>query len=615
MKKTIGIAALLSCVLLTGCSVEDLKFWEKIDFEKLMFWKKEEEKPSPDPTPVEKSITISDIPLISVEDELDLTKFVTCEGGTGDFTVTIGESASDFVGTDVTGKKIFAEHSGEVPFTVNYSGISKDGSATFVSELYADFLADSENRGYDYAVYELDENWTDFESVYNYAENFMVDLYSGEGYVESEGKVYSFALEFDEEKEEISATYSISGYEPESLSEIVAPWSIDPTVLKCKYVPEEMYQGKLYEAYESLYIDDEETVNYITEYVFGYSVELLANYDFIPTKVEIEEDYLYDSEGNEEKAYDFLLYVYGELESGEKGEGLFNFVIVDLNEGAFFADDIAELFENEKPHGQEYGEFVSVMNSIIESKNYEVVYNAGWVDKDGQSISNPFVVSTRKDLGYYIHDYLMADGSLTAYVTETQTYIENGGAEHSYGLVAKDGRVYDYKGSEHNAELLSFSDNIFSEDLEKEASNYLFLHSKEELEDSYIEQLFANEFATSGNSGYISFSGSTAKILFANLFSNAIPPKGEINNEIKDGMEFLAQYNDISQTAFFLASEDMTKYLVGSIEYVENEYVTFSFVWEDADEENNEYYYVLSATFTNFGNAAIPGDVIVNYGK
>lgn len=624
MKKITKLAALLSCVLLTGCTVQDLKFWEKIDVDKLMFWKKEEEKkPTPvPPTPVEKSIEIAEIPLIPVESELDLSKYVTCSGGSGEFSVSIAESAREFAGIDISGKKIFAEHSGEVPFTVNYSGISKEGKATFAPAEYYKFLEMAENRGYNYAVYDIADDYS-FETYYNYAENFYVDLFSGEGYLEEEGEVYSFVFDYDED-DNITVMYSKTGYEPDSIDEISKPFSLKPENLKFEYVPEETYNGRLYDAYESLYVTDEEGLTFLVENIFGYSMRLLELNNFTPTKVEFAELELEDEEGKPYLMYEVYLYVYGELMSGDMGEGVLGYCALDLNDEAFVADDLAEYFATHSVEKANASVQLADIDEALEMNNFEVQYSAGWYKfaKDGSPValaSNPFVTEDNEALGTMIHDYLVCDKTLTAYVTENQTYVENGSAEHSYGLVAKDGNAYFYEGSEHRAELLANVSSIFDEELSKEASNYRFLHTSEG--DSLLEEAFINSIDVYENETILSFSSKGVEELFEDLFINAIPKASDIDEEIEDVMQNIAQYNDFYQLGVFLSQQEMIKYLgcEVTIEYAEEavKSISFDFTWEDEleDSAHTPIAYIMSAKLTNFGSASIPSEVVVSYAE
>ena len=332
MKISKKIATLLSCVMVGGCLASCGKNGNDSS---------SPEKPEKPEEP-EKTITIAEIPQVCVTDTLDLSSYITCTGGTGSYTITVGESAQDFAGLDITGKKIFADHSGEVPFTVTYSGKTAQGSVSFVSEEYVKFLEQSKDRGYDYAVYGLDDNFYGIESCYNFAENFMIDLYNLEGYFESEGQVYSVALEIDDQ-DEISASYSLTGYEPDDISEVSIPWNIDPSVVKSVYVPEEVYQGKTYEAYESVVIDEVDTLKTLCGPLFGYSYDLLVRNDVTPTKIELSTDYLTDDKGGKVECFDAYLYVYGEMMDGSFDEGLFYIVILELQDGKMITGKQSEL--------------------------------------------------------------------------------------------------------------------------------------------------------------------------------------------------------------------------------------------------------------------------------
>lgn len=616
MKKLTKLAALLSCVLLAGCSVQDLKFWEKIDFDKLMFWKKEEEQK---PTPVEKSIEISEIPAIVVSEELDLSKYVTCSGGTGDFRVTVGESAKDFAGTDVTGKKIFAEHSGEVPFTVTYSGVSKEGSVKFVSEDYAEFLDESQNAGYEYGVYFYDNNF--YEAGFNnYAENFYIDWFTGEGYVDYEGTVYGFAL--IEGVEEWGVQYTLTGSEPESIAEVSLPFMFPAESLKSVYVPEQTVDGEFYEAYESIICDDLDVIYTFSESILGFPEYVYEANELTPKYVEFYYEEFTDNEGNIYPAWDACMFI-DYVDDGELVEdALFDVVTFCFGEYWYDGMDIlAETLSKNKPEGKDISFVVDLINEALDVHNFTVIYSADWYSVNETTGArtalgeNPFVYEGAVGLGSMINHYLNKIGSISAYVTETQTYVENEDAKHSYGLVYKDG-VYVYEGEEHLAFKLSEDESIFAEGLRGEKENYLFM-------DSAFETAFINGFNDmDATTLYFTFNAATAGSLFEDLFIGALPLPAQIDEEIKDDIEYLAQFNNFSYTADMLANRgtvNLLKYLnvEAAVTFNESDVVglTLSFVWEDYDENDNYLNYIMSVTFTDFGTTEIPGEIVVNFGE
>lgn len=612
MKISKKIAAAVSCVMIAGCAAS---------------CGKKDDSSTPDDS--EKTITISALPKTCVTDVLDLTSYITCEGGTGDFKVTIDESVKDFAGVDMTGKKIFAEHSGEIPFTVTYSGKTEQGSATFVSEEYKAFIENAD-LGYNYGIYLLNEDLNDFEGYLNVYENFYVDWFTGKGYAEIDDQVYSFTL-YEDDEEQIFADYQITGLEPDAISEIVTPWSFDPSIVKCLYNPEETDEesGKVYEAYESMIIDDKETVDLITEKVFGYSLQLLSRYDYAPTRVEFTEEILTDREGNETLCYDAYLFM-NVTEGGITKEYFFNMVILDFSDEAFMSEDLIDLFEEAHPVKKDNSALLSAFDEVLDGKNYTVTYDAGWYSEDNQKLeSNPFVTEETEGLGTMINHYLNASTSFAAFVTENQTYIENGSADHSVGLVAHEGDVYVYGGSltetegvEFNADLLAKNESIFGEEIADEPYSYWFLR-KNESEDSLMESVFANElFEVDENTSGFTFSGYGNEELFEKLFKNAVPMIGRIE-DVEDDMEYLAQFADVYQVANFLLEEEMIRYLSCTFTMTkvsETETIfDISFVWEDEIPGEDEYsegtpvYYVLDVTFLNFGNTVLPEGIEINY--
>lgn len=625
MKKSFGIVALLSCVLLTGCSFEDLKFWEKIDFEKLMFWKKDadgqqkedeggENQDTP-PTPVvEKKITIDALPKTVVGSELDLDQYVKCEGGNGSYTVEVSEESNEFAGLDLSGKKLMAEHSGEVSFKINYDGISKEATASFVSEEYVKFIADTKDIGYAYGIYGTDDEGY-LSSYTNFGENYYYEAFENEGMVELNGKVYSFGFSGEGETyEDLDIFYSLTGNEPESLEGYVSPFFINEDILKCVYVPAEGRQ----EAQEILVIDDHDAVAKICEIYFGYSAELVEQH-YKLLDVEIYEDALEDNEGNKYPVYDLILFIEVEEDNGGTGIYYLGWNLLNVSEEANEVAFLNEKFKTEVPHGQDASEFFALIDQAIGTQNFTVEYEAGWVtyDDQGEPVvldSNPFMTPETEEIGYYVNHYLMATEVLTAYVTESQTYIENGEAAYSEGLVAHDGQVYFYGGEEYKAEVISTASSIFDEELRGETHNYLFLTTNEGdslFESAFINDVFNDQYGTGFTVG-----GDAVDELFGDLFYFSVPVPAEME-ELKDDYEEIQQYNDIFYTASFLYEEEFAKYMLCEVDFYFDgealEGILFNFIWEDDDEEGNEYDYVMSAYVYNFGQTEIPAEVVVSY--
>lgn len=617
MKKSFGLTALAACVLLSGCS---------FDFSKLMFWKKDadsqqkedegggnQDTPTP-PTPViEKKITIDALPKTVVGSELDLSKYVKCEGGSGDFAVEVSEAGSEFAGLDLSGKKLMAEHSGEVSFKISYDGISKEATASFVSEEYAKFMADTKDIGYAYGIYGIDDEGY-LSSYTNFGENYFYESFENEGMVELDGAVYTFGLD-GESLEDVEIFYSLTGNEPETLENYTSSFFLNEDIVKCKYVPAE---GKN-DAQESLVVEDHDAVAKICEVYFGYSAELVEQYYKLHS-VEIYEDALKDSEGNEYPVYDLILNIEVEEDNGETGIYYLGWNLIDVSEEANAVTFLDEMFKTEVPHGADASAFFALIDEAISGHNFEVEYEAGWItyDENGNLVSlgeNPFVTPETESLGNYVNHYLMASEIVTAYVTESQTYIENGDAAHSEGIVSHNDQVYFYSGEEHKAELLSTSSSIFDEELRGVTQNYLFLTTDEG--DSLFETAFINEVYDDQYGTGFSVGGAAVDELFGNLFYLTIPVETELDDEIEDDYEFILQYADLFNTAAFLYEEDFAKYMSCSVDFFfdgENlEAIYIYFVWEDEDNNGTEFDYVMSAYISNFGTTEIPAEVVVSY--
>lgn len=600
MKKSLGITTLLSCVLLTGC---------------LIGCNGGEKTPA-----VEKSISIAEIPNFVVGESVDFKQFVTCEGGNESFYVTFEEDFASY--TDASRQSISASHSGEVKFTVHFGDLTKEGTVNIVSQEYVDFAEATKDIGYKYTAYMLDQNWQYLETYYNYAENFFIEWFEGVGYVEIDGQVYQFALTEDEEN---PIEYQLTGYEPESLSEYSLPFMFNIEDIKCVYVPEEVVSGKTYPAYESLVCDNQESVEKFVEGVFGYSLDLLAQYDYYPTRVEFETDYLIDDARNKNPVWDAYLFInYINEETGEFEEGLFDLVIFDFSEESYAAPELAEYFAESKPAGKDISDLISIIDAALGEHNFTVTYSADWfaVNSRGQRTalgSNPFVYEGAEGLGSMINHYLNKIGSIKAYVTPTQTYVENEDAAHSYGLVSKDG-VYIYEGENHDAFKVSEASSIFDEELRGEKANYAFMTTGES-EDSVLASAFVNSYSFSKNVYSFSFCAASAEGLFQSLFMEALPTPEVIDEEIEDDLEYLAQYNNFYHTADLIlngGSIPLDRYLTveGKATVDANGKLTelsLSFVWEDESETGAEVDYIMSVTFSNFGITKIPNGVVVNY--
>ena len=597
MKKIMKIASLLACVSLSGCD---------------LFGKR--------PVATEPKISIGEIPQAKVGEKLDFSSFVTCEGGGDSFYITVDETSAEFAEYgDASRHSLVASHSGEVSFTVHYGELTEEGKVTFYSDEYFEFAEATKDVGYNFGIYFLDDNWQNYSAFYNYGENFVVDWIGGEGIAEIDGRCYEFSL--SEEGDEIES-YSVGVYTPESLEGYSAPFMIDGSALKPHYNPEEVYQGKTYPAYESLYCEDINMMGPFVENYFGYSMELLQQNDLTPTKLEfVKEEYEYEGETVVE--WDTYLYVYGELTDGSMGEGMLDLLILGFGEDYYYADDLAEMIAAKAPEGKDMTNFIEKFDAAFALQNFTVEYSAGWFNSLGKSISSPFF--TEQATGNMINEYLNCSSGLTAYVTPTQTYVENGDAAHSKGLVYNEG-VYGYSGENHNAfEIDDSISSIFDESLIGEGVNYLLMTSDSEgyniFKDAFVNQ---TKEAGNGKTWTFEFAASTTPGLFGYLFQTALPRGNEIDEKLGDTdvYAYLAQYENLYWTADIIlngsthGSLDVYLDVLGeaNIDASGNlESLKLSFVWDDEDLKGNEINYIMSVTFKNFGTTSIPAGVVVNY--
>ena len=579
--------------------------------------KDEPVNPKPDdpvvpPTP--KEIRIAEIPTATVGVEIDTSSYVTCTGGTGSYYLSLDDASAGFAVIDTSGKKILADHSGTINFTVHYDGATCDGSIEVVSQMYKDFTASAKNAGYDYAYYELDDDWQYWTYMSNFGENYSYEWTENLGLVEIEGVVYTFSVRGEEVVEGID--YTITGNEPETLADYFYKFDLDSSKVKCEYVPSEIYDGSIYPAHEALLIDDSETMNDMIEGLFGYDVELLIDNDFQPTKIEIEESTLSDGS----VAYEMMLYVYGELTDGSHGEGLFTLAMLDLNSGANQCSIFTPFFE-QPVVGADISAQLTALDTFINGKNFTASYEAYWFDptKPNEHIANPFVKEDGVGMGHYIHDYLMcfSENEVKGYVTENQTYVEIGSPEFSYGLITHNGGVYVYEGEDRTPALISNGSSVFDE--KYDAHNYFFLAKDDGM--SVFERSFINSAYSNATGLGFALAGSQTIANFEELFINSLVNTGTID-QIDDDYTFLQQYNDFYQTACFIVDEGFTKYFMCSVDMTYAEGTTnvsevkITFLLEDADYTTNKpYNYLMAVTLSNAGTTQIPNDVVVSFGE
>lgn len=572
--KVMGLLALASCVMLSGCG-DDKK---------------------------EVKIEIAEFPTNLVEgDTIDLKDYIAVSGGTGSYSVNFDDDSFSKIELKSETEIQLLEY-GTVSFTVDYSGKTADGSILVSSALLNRFLNDTANAGYDYTTVGLDDQFY-FNSFVNYDEKFCIDWMLGDdyagGYLEGkDGKVYSYTL--DEEGE---FGFSITGYEPEKISDYCKPLWFPRTGY-------EITEGLIFEdKCISLKENENLDVKRIINDFFHFSDDILDYYGIEPSLIEIYEEVI-----PLDKDYPgYFVVAFG---NDADGLALLDYTLLSTEKDLVDKDYVLEYIRDDGQPKSSYSLDIDDIATAVNKHDYTIHYDYGWydctLDEDGNYVrgdkrdNNPFT----KDLdvtGAYIPEFLNALGEFDVYVGKNKTFSD---VKHKdgYGLI-NDSNTQAWKYSGNDSDGYKAYENteapLYDPDFDFIYENYQFLNGCEIDEyPSVYEEIFINSCSVDTDGNYVfSFSGITATDLFDCLFLESVhdgiyPPSDPSVPD--DEAYIIGKFNSANIVAEFLLDEDMVKYLNGTIVEKYNAGVlvglTVEFVWEDSEDEYEGpfYQYVMS---------------------
>lgn len=610
--KLMGLLALASCVVLSGCGGNK-----------------------------DVSIKIADFPTDLVAgSKIDLKDYVTVSGGTGNYSINFDDESFAKI-TKESETEITLNQYGTVKFTVDYSGKSVEGTINVGSLLLANYVKAAKDVGYNYATMTFDE-YGYLQSWANYGEKYIAEYtfsddgqyYIPGGYVEApDGNTYSFVYSDadDETGEYTDLEFSVTGSEPD-ISVYSLPFSL-PTSGFEVYSEIDETSGESYE-YLVYPENDKGEVADIFENFIGLDMKLVAEYGYTPSSIWIIADGL---TGFTEDP-DEILVCYDVIAMAKNKEGTEEYLYdmdVCFDDGAFFDDLIKDYVKSGETPKSNYSFNKAAVATAIDTHNFTIDYSADWyncaVSSDGSELirkdaigANPFV--TAETDGTLIHDYFNAIGSFKAYVTQNQTFVDVP-VEAKYGMINNTvvdelGYKYSYTTIDDVPGYYATSSGKTSFDMWHAANegkyvNFSFLAGRDFSGDGGVyDSFFINSVEKKGNDTTYYLSGLTAEELFTDLFARAVSYSTYPSFKEEDAYKL---FNTFDNVAKFCVDEDMTRYFDTTITLTIVEGVMtgmkFEFVWTDADDpyEPTAYYeYVMSATIS-FGSTTIPSGVDVTF--
>lgn len=597
--KVMGLLALASCVVLSGCG--------------------EQKK--------EVKIEIAELPTTLVAgDSIDLKNYIVCSGGEGGYSINFDDENFAKVSKESETEFVLNEY-GSVTFTVDYSGKSQQATISVGSVLLNNFLKETKDAGYEYATITYDEEgyadgWNNFGEKF-YANYWFEQTgeydYAPGGFLEAgDGKVYSFTLDLEDNLE-----FSLTGNEPENIS--LYSWKL--AFPQSGYeVKTEEYKG---EKYELLCLKENENgdVAKLFEDFFWLDPALIAQYGYEIHSVEIMEDELQFEDGTKVPTYDLYAMAIDTDKSSEYYGEEVPLAITSLtfDEEMFFKDSIEEYVKSGEIPASKYSLSVDKIKSAVEGHNYQIDYSYNWYDAtvsdDGMNLirgdaldENPFVDPAEMDeKGYYLNEFFNAFGGFSAYVKSDKVFVDvpNG---TKYGLIEQSDVAWDYAyKTDKYVATENLGRKLFSSQVNEKMYNFEFLAGiglgDEEV--SVYDGMFINSKEKISENEYkYSLVGATCPMLFEALFIDSIYD-GEYNPE--DAIR--SHYNTLDIVATLMYEYYLSDYL--NVEITEKydgeelDELIFDFIWFDYIEpasyyDDYQYFeYVLSADI-KFGECAMP---------
>lgn len=607
--KIMGILALASCVVLSGCGEKDIK------------------------------IEIKDIPTdLLVGSTIDLKDYITVSGGEGGYSINFDDDSFSKI-TRLSSTELQLDSAGSIKFTVDYSGKSVEGIIPVGSKLLSNFLNDSKDVKYNYSLIGYDDygypTWLNFGEKY-YADYCFSDdgtYYIPGGYLEAEdGNIYTFVYNEDWDGLE----FSLTGNEPDDLSLYSMKFE-DLSIPKDGYEAKSEIDETTGEAFEYLTYskNDNGELDKLVENFFGYDVAGLRDLGYEPAYLYVAEDAL---QGYTESGEDLPAYYFNMMVTDASGkEWLLGEYDVAFADDAFFDDVVIDFIDSKEAPKSKYQFNVADVATACDAHNFKIDYSCSWYNaqvSDDQTelirgkklSSNPFVDSSTT--GKYINEYLNATSEFSAYVTENQTFVENP-SDNKHGMIQREeghGWTYSYDGDTETYKGTKDTEfDLYHEANYNHFDNYSFLSGADLGEGGVYDTFFVNDFSSSTKSGVTTntyyLTGKSSSDLFYVLFAGAVAD-GYIDWYVSEDDPNAYKFSDVntlSLVAEFLYVQGMEVYLDTVItETIVDNKVTGMYVeytWIDAVQSTSGYAYyeyVMSANIT-FGGAEIPSGVDVVY--
>lgn len=483
-KNKLGLCALASCVLLSGCSL-----FQDLDFSWLPWGDKEEEKEKENP------INLDDVPnTIYADEDVDLSTFIKIEGNK-EYRITLSEESYEIA--TLTGKKITAFTEGKIDYVVKCGDFEKSGVIQAQSALRKTLKEVSTKLKDDYSLY-VPMNSTTLGLItvtddYYYEDSFG-QLNDGTviagGYLNGkDGKVYTF-YQMDG-----AIQYYLTGQEP------------DISLFNGNLEDLAVLDFEFDEKHNCLVVKPDEEGN-VTEVINKVALVSMdyESYGYTFSRATIEKfegtSETYGVEGIEGSLM-LTLYL-----TDSKKELVFSRQIIGPEYVTIESlDDLVKEEVQPTPAVDAADLFGEALDEIIGNKNFTVSYASFFYDEQKKKeIPNPYGGDEFSDL--VIHAYTSA--SACVYVTEEQVLkVVDGEPELTECIISHDGKVYSYfyKGDEQVREVLANTDDIFAPVISRK-DNMTFM-GKEKGEDIW-DSVFVNENHPEKNSTTAIFSGYTA---------------------------------------------------------------------------------------------------------
>ena len=597
--KAMGLIALASCVMLSGCGKE-----------------KEEVK-----------IEIAELPTTLVAgDKIDLKNYIVCSGGQGGYSINFDDENFAKVSKQSETEFVLNEY-GSVTFTVDYSGKSQDATISVGSALLSKFLSETKDAGYDYATITYDEEGY-ADAWNNFGEKFYANYWfeqTGEydycpgGFLEApDGKVYTFTLDLEDNLE-----FAVTGNEPEEISLYSTKLAFPQAGYEVKT---EEYKGEKYELI-CLKENEKGDVAKIFEDFFWLDPTLIAQYGYTIHSVEIMEDILQFEDGTSVPTYDlYAMAIDNDKSSEYYGEEVpLAITSLSFDKEMFFKDSIEAYIKSGEQPTSKYALSVDKIKSAVEAHNYQVDYSYSWyeasVNEAGTDLvrgdaldANPLVDPAEMDeKGYYLNEFFNATGEFSAYVKSDKVFVDvpNG---TKYGIIEQSGVAWDYTyKTDKYVATENLGRKLFSSQVNEKMYNFEFLSGVglgDEEVGVYDGMFINSKEKVSENEFKYKLVGATCPFLFEALFIDSIQD-GQYDSE--DSIR--SHYNTLNVVATLMYEYYLSDYLEVEItekyDAGELDELIFDFIWIDYIEpasyyDDYQYFEYVMTADVKFGECAMP---------